>query len=82
MQSPKLFRPMFTMGIIVTFGGVITYLLVPGMRATFGGVVIMLVLVLLGVAAIVWDLYRLGQEIKAMEQANKKNQSGDAGPEA
>ena len=74
MNTPRLFRPMFTLGIIVTFGAVISYLLVPGMRSTPGGILILLVLLSLGITAIVRDLYLLGKEIKAMEEANKKSQ--------
>jgi hypothetical protein len=78
MNTPRLFRPMFTLGIIVTFGAVASYLLVPGMRSTPGGVVILIGLVLLGVAAIVRDLYQLGKEIKEMEAARKKEQGGNS----
>jgi len=77
MKTPRLFRPMFTLGIIVTLGAVASYLMVPGMRATAGGVALLLVLLLIGIAAIVRDLFSLGQELKEMTGANKKQPPED-----
>lgn len=77
MKTPRLFRPMFTLGIIVTLGAVFTYLMVPGMRATTGGVALLLVLLLIGIAAIGRDLFSLGQELKELTEANKKQPPED-----
>ena len=79
MKSPRLFRPMFTLGIIVAFGAVISYLLVPGMRASTAGLLILALMLLLGIAAIVRDLLSLGKELQAMQEASKKTPPDDAG---
>jgi putative effector of murein hydrolase LrgA (UPF0299 family) len=79
MKSPRLFRPMFSLGIIVAFGAVISYLMVPGLRATPAGLALLLVLLLVGIAAIVRDLSSLGQELKAMQDANKDKPGDDSG---
>jgi F0F1-type ATP synthase assembly protein I len=79
MKSPRLFRPMFTLGIIVAFGAVISYLMVPGLRSNPAGLVILLVLLLIGIAAIVLDLVNLGKEMQAIQAENKKNPPDDAG---
>jgi hypothetical protein len=79
MKSPRLFRPMFSLGIIVAFGAVISYLMVPGLRATPAGLALLLVLLLVGIAAIVRDLSSLGQELKALQDANKDKPGDDSG---
>jgi uncharacterized membrane protein len=64
MKSYKMFRPMFMLGVILMALVVFSYLLIPGWKSSLPHIIMLLVLGLVGLAAAIYDLQRLFQDIK------------------
>lgn len=63
-RPPRLFRPLFSLGILVVFLAVFMALMSPGLMSSPLGVIGLAAAFLLGAAAVTVDLRNLSKELK------------------
>jgi len=71
-KTPRLLRPMMSLGMIVILIAVFGLLTRPAWRSSLGGLVILVTMIVIGVVAIIFDFRSLQHEL---------NQSEDEKPE-
>ena len=72
MKSPRLLRPLFLFGAVLIALAVYLWLASPTFHNTTGGVIVLILAVVAGLAAIVRDMLNISQEIKEIQEHDKR----------